>query len=97
MQLPSFKRYPRQVRVRRAVYEIRMVKRIPGYKCNILGLCDTSERVIYIRNDLSRKNLLKTFIHEILHAIEEEYNLRIAHSLIHSLETPIFNFLKGNF
>ena len=53
-------------------------------------------RQIAIKNNLSNKELIKSFLHELLHAIEFEHDLKISHSLVHELEEPIYKVLILN-
>ena len=55
-----------------------------------------SVRQIVLRSDLSKRAMLETLIHELLHAIEYEYNLPIPHALIHRLEKPLLKCLILN-
>jgi hypothetical protein len=63
-------------------------------KC--LGLCDGDARVIFIKSNQSDTQEWETFIHEAFHAIEFEFNIKIPHALIHTLEKPILRVLKLN-
>lgn len=56
---------------------------------NIRGLCSKEDRLIEIDEKQSQYNILKTFWHEYLHAIEYEYGLKIPHKLIYALEAPL--------
>jgi hypothetical protein len=60
---------------------------IDGVNCR--GHCDPDMRLIEIRDNLSSKVMVETFVHEFLHAVEHEYNLKIAHKLIYVLEKPL--------
>jgi hypothetical protein len=53
-------------------------------------------RQIVIRNDLSKRALVETLLHELLHAVEYEYKLPIPHQLIHKLEKPLLRILLLN-
>lgn len=51
---------------------------------------------IALRNNLSNKELIKSFLHEVLHCIEFEYNISIPHKTIHDMEEGIYKILKLN-
>ena len=53
-------------------------------------------RQIAIKNNLSNKELIKTFIHELFHAIEFEHEIAIPHKMIHQIEEPIIKLLRLN-
>jgi len=73
-----------------------MVKRIPREDRGTCGLCDDGAKIIWIRSDQSPKGLFKTLIHELLHAVEAEYGLRIKHEMIYSLETALADLILDN-
>lgn len=62
-----------------------------------LGECDMSNKEIRIRAGLSKRESLKTLIHETLHAYEREYKLKLPHVLVYGLERAIFATLRDNF
>lgn len=62
-----------------------------------LGLCDPNLRQIFIKNDLCDTEKQRTFIHEVLHAIEAEYLKKsVPHTAIYAFEEGIFNLLRLN-
>lgn len=61
-----------------------------------LGSCDPKTKQIFISMKAGKREAERTFIHEIFHAIEFEYDLRIPHALIRLLEIPIWKILKLN-
>lgn len=40
--------------------------------------------------------MMKTYIHEVLHAFEEEYDIRISHKAVRQLEEAMFDFWVAN-
>jgi len=96
MEWPPKKRdYPRQVVVGDSIYDVKFVRKIDAD--NTLGLCCSGSKTIWIRQKQTRQDTFLTFIHELLHAIEFEYELNIEHKLIHDLEKPIADLLFDNF
>lgn len=91
------KDFPREVEVGDDVWAVRFVRRVPGHPDHILGLCDPSEHTLFIRLGQSPADRFETFLHEVLHAIEESYGFRIPHRLIYRLERPIARLLFDNF
>jgi hypothetical protein len=94
LKLPRKTQYPTKIRVHKAEYSIAFVDQIEGR--STLGLCDFERKIIFIRNRQKSKDTLKTFIHELLHAIEHEFDLTMQHDLIYKLEDPIFQVLYDN-
>lgn len=60
-------------------------------KCH--GFCDAKHHTIEIWGGLGPIKQLRVFIHETLHAIEHEYNIKIPHVLIYKLEVPLANMV----
>lgn len=63
---------------------------------SVLGECRFTERQIVIRNGQSDTQLLKTFFHEVLHAICEERKIEISHKSVYALEHAFYYLLKSN-
>lgn len=53
-------------------------------------------RQIVLSADQSDSEAFKTYIHEIYHAIETEYEIQIPHKIIEALEVATLRFLKLN-
>lgn len=87
---------PSEVRIKRGVYySIKWQEVIEG-DADCLGLCDPAEQVITMKLGMSDTEVAKTFIHELLHAIEAEWEQPIPHKIIYTLEEGIFKILKLN-
>jgi hypothetical protein len=61
-----------------------------------MGNCDPNERIIYLKIGMSKTDTLKTFMHEIFHAIEFEYQTPMPHRITDVLEEGVFKILKMN-
>lgn len=61
-----------------------------------VGLCDPNSKLIYIKKNLKKTELKKTFIHELCHAICIEYEIKIAHESIYNLEEALLKVLSLN-
>lgn len=61
------------------------------------GLCDPSNRTVYVLRGMDRGEIFRTFLHEILHAIEFENEIDIKHEIIEKLEDGIADFILENF
>jgi|GEM_PF-2937288 len=77
-----------------SLWEVFFVKGIHGD--DTAGQCDGDQKEILIDSGQSKREKAKTLIHEILHAFEYEYNIKIPHKLIYQLEEPIYRFLVDN-
>lgn len=78
----------------RVRYEVLLLAEYVGGKD--LGRCDPNKKQMLISMKHGKREAERTFIHEVLHAIEFEYDLRIPHALIRILEIPIWKILKLN-
>lgn len=63
---------------------------------DVLGECRFDSRQIAIKSGQSEKQEMKTFIHEVLHAICEERGIEISHRSVYQLEEALFYILFHN-
>lgn len=94
MKIP--KRLKKEWHVGQETYSLKYVPSVLGEK-NTLGLCDPNEKELQIKVGQTRSQLLRTFIHEIIHAIEDEYDFELDHAHVDKLERGIADFLMMNF
>ena len=87
--------YPTELKIGDEEYRVAFVASIDG--TNTIGLCDSGNKVIHIQKGLSKEETLQTFIHEVIHSMEFEYNIKISHRSVYKFETAIYNFIKDNF
>lgn len=97
MKLPKVEQYPKFLEVRDEKYSIRIVDRIPGQDKHTFGLCDDDDKIIWLRKKQSRRGLFRTLLHELLHAIECEYNIKLKHKRINVLELALEALITDNF
>ena len=96
MKLPKSRRgYPKSLLVKGEEWRIVFVDRIEGK--DTLGMCDPSNRIIYIKNKQSPVETWKTFLHECIHMLEMEHDIRIPHKSVYKFENAIFELLRDNF
>lgn len=91
--------YPHKVRITAKVtYTVAWFDRhdADSADCELSGYTCPNSRTIFIRTKMSRKRTLQTFIHEIFHALEFEYEIPIPHQMIHDFEEPLARILKLN-
>jgi hypothetical protein len=62
----------------------------------ITGECCEQTRQIRILSGQSDDETMKTFIHEVLHCLEFEYDIELPHKAINQLESAILKVLKLN-
>lgn len=74
-------------------YELKFVQRLPD---NDLGLCDPSRNSCYIKLGQTKKETFKTFIHEMIHAIEDVYDFDLPHDFVEVLEVGVSDFIIDN-
>ena len=96
MKLPSANKYPKQFIIDSEVYKIQFVDTILRDK-GCMGVCDSETRIIKIKNGQSASETLATLIHELLHAMELEYDIKISHKNVYLLEKALLNLLLQNF
>lgn len=83
--IPGPRKYPKFLTIRGEVWQVKFkhdldkLAEADPEDCPILGLCDPSNKTIYLRYKQSKIDLLKTFVHEVLHAIEDEYDFSLPH------------------
>ena len=94
---PGARKYPDTWYVNENPWSLKFVKRIPGQPQSDLGNCDPSDSTMRIRLKQTRREYFQTFMHEVLHAIEFEYDMKIPHNVVHDLEEPLARFIEENF
>lgn len=95
-------KYPEKLKIGDRYYRVKFVKSIRGCKRPVdvkgttLALCDEARAEILIRSDLSADEKLKSLLHELGHAIEFEYEIKISHKAIYQYEEALFDFICAN-
>ena len=100
MKAPKIRQYKDTYLVGESIWNLkfkRQVEPTDGKNRETVGLCDPSEKQVSIRLSQSKEDTLKTFIHEFLHAFEDEYEINLKHSDVYKLEEAIYHFLVDNF
>jgi hypothetical protein len=99
--LPKIRQYPKRIRVRGEPWDIQFVRKIPSNDTHDVGLCDPSNNTIYIKLKQSPRDTFLTFIHEVIHAMEVEWDFNLPHTqkddVVDKLERAIGEFLENNF
>jgi hypothetical protein len=93
-------RIPRKILVKDAVYEVKFVRQLPEvkdrFKGTTIGVTCPDTQTILLKQGLSKEDRVRIFFHELLHAIEFEYGVPIAHKLIYRLEGPLAQVIVDN-
>jgi len=63
---------------------------------NTLAECRFYSQQIAIKKGQSEVATLKSFIHEIIHALDVEHKLGLTHAQVYKLERITYQFLKFN-
>lgn len=87
---------PKKIWINENEWTIRFVKVVDN-NVKFLGCCNWETKEIFIKIGLNPKERAMTLVHELLHALEFEYDLSIDHALIYRLERPIYNLVYDNF
>lgn len=87
---------PKKVRITsKVVYKVQIVTAFEKEPYT-MGTCCPDDKLILLRADLSPRNLLVTFIHELIHAMQFEHGIKIRHSSINQLDSAIERLLRLN-
>ena len=100
MALPGPYSYPKTLKINDEIWDVKFKRRLT--QKDDVGLCCPSDMSLYIKLGNDRNELLKIFIHEILHAIENSYDFEIVNrhdegDLVYKLEAAIYQVLIDNF
>lgn len=92
--MKSFK-IPARLKIKnKVVYEIVWVDSFADP--DVLGECRFDTKQIVLKQGQSEREIMKTFIHESLHAMEFERGIKIPHKVIYQLEDAVYYFLFHN-
>lgn len=93
MKLPGQYSYEREWIVGEEVWELKFVKNL-GFDGH--GECCPESRTMAIKQGQPKDEILKTFFHEVCHALEFTYDIEIPHNLVYSFEEAWFRFFVDN-
>lgn len=63
---------------------------------NNCGYCRATDNEIYINTSISQEQQESTLLHEILEALNFNYQLELEHNKIQTLEATLYQVLKDN-
>jgi len=91
-KIPTQRKYPKYIYYGTERYRLIFKKNLDCY-----GVTDANARTITIKDGLSPRALLATFIHEVIHLMEFETPLKIKHKSVYKLEKALVELLIDNF
>lgn len=91
-KLPLQKHYPKKIYFTNECYTVIFRKGLGHY-----AETDSDKKTIVIKDGLSPRMLLSTFVHELIHVIEFERPLKIKHKKVYELEISLVELLLDNF
>lgn len=98
--VPLLKDYKETYVINNNEWSLVFKKRIRG---NLFGLCDPNQRTILISirhpmlaRDMQLSEIYSTFLHEIMHAWEFEYNITLGEAVVTRLELAWLDFILAN-
>lgn len=97
MKYPRRSQYPKELIIGRRTWAVVFCDAVPDGDPSWHGYCWEYEDTIYLVKGYSPRNTFETFIHEIMHALEYTWNIKIPHELIYILQRPIARFVRDNF
>ena len=65
-----------------------------GVDCR--GLCLCEDRTIKLKSSLENTRLMGTFLHECIHAIDDEYDVDLTEHQVHLLGTSLLSLIRDN-
>jgi hypothetical protein len=90
------KDYPKGFEINGHWWTLKFVRQIPNHGPEVVGYCDYGEKILYCKLGQQPKERLSTISHEAIHALCDEYNIKMDHALIYKLEGAVAEFLLSN-
>ena len=85
---------PQVVKILGQEYKIEFLGKKKGR--NFIGRCFPHANIIQLDDRLCNDKMGEVFLHEVLHAIDENLELDIKHRSINRLAIAVYQFLKDN-
>jgi len=88
---------PKKIKVGPHVYKVVRKKKIIDENGDELrGECRAEERVILIQSGLKNTRLCETFLHEIVHAIDEENQMELGENRVNIIGLNLMQIIVDN-
>jgi Zn-dependent peptidase ImmA (M78 family) len=75
-------------------YKAAWCERIEGK--DTLGYCDDEAKVIYVKDNQNLDECFSTILHELVHAMNHEYGMKLKHTQVYKLERALADLLVKN-
>lgn len=90
--------YPSSILIGKSTYAVELLPFIEEIAGNVTrGYADKETRTITLLSKQNERDLFSTFIHELLHALTYEHDIKLKHKLVYALEGPLADALLRNF
>ena len=86
---------PSHIRVGAAMYKI-VINKDKLIEDGSDGYCNPADSVLVINSEVGPQRKWQVLVHELLHAIEVQYNIKLNHRKINQLESALYQLLKDN-
>lgn len=97
MKLPGVKDYGNTLVVGKGedqdAWDVRFCRKLPD---DCLGMSDPSVQRIMIKLKQTRSEIFETFIHEVVHMIEDKYDISVPHGQVYKFEKAFAEFFVAN-
>lgn len=93
MRLKDFLNRP-EFKIAGLFYKIAWCKIIDSKET--LGYCEDESQIIYMKDGQDMDETFKTMIHELVHAMDHTYGMKLKHSQVRKLELALADFLTNN-
>lgn len=88
---------PKEVIIKDSVWKIKFKRDLGSDGDRIIeGLCIPDEKAIFIRQGQTLDERIDTYLHELIHAIEFEYNFRLKHKHVYKLSEALVQIFCDN-
>lgn len=84
--------YLTELIIRTEVYKVIFDARMKDF-----GETDYLKQLIKLRSVMSHREIFKTWIHEVYHALDNEYHIGLTHKQVYKLEEATFNLIWDNY
>jgi Zn-dependent peptidase ImmA (M78 family) len=89
-------RIPDSVKIGPRVFRVEQPQNVVDGADNLWGKCEHSAGVIYVAARLSQDQQAVTLLHEVIHALDHQYDLNLKESQVRRLSYALMSFLKDN-
>ncbi len=94
MKLPRIKDIPKVIVYKNETFKIVFVKKFKD--SDQVGEYDPSDKCIRILRGIGPKETFATFLHELIHLVEDVENIKISHKAVYKLEQSFLKLMLEN-